>query len=69
MKFRIRPQSARRGSGGPELARQISKSESLVQAIELGQRAATPQVTGEALPLAASQAALEEAAKSWISAT
>lgn len=35
------------GLSRPELARQISKSESLVQAIELGQRAATPQVTGD----------------------
>ena len=31
------------GLSRPELARQISKSESLVQAIELGQRAATPR--------------------------
>jgi transcriptional regulator with XRE-family HTH domain len=35
----------RAGLSRPELARQISKSVSLVQAIELGQRAATPDVT------------------------
>jgi transcriptional regulator with XRE-family HTH domain len=35
------------GLSRPELARQVSKSESLVQAIELGQRAATAQVTGD----------------------
>jgi len=37
----------RAGLSRSELARQICKSESLVQAIELGQRAATPQVTDD----------------------
>src|SRR5215472_3018596 len=37
----------RAGLSRAELARQISKSVSLVQAIELGQRAATPDVTGD----------------------
>jgi len=35
------------GLSRAELARQISKSESLIQAIELGQRAATAEVTGD----------------------
>jgi ribosome-binding protein aMBF1 (putative translation factor) len=35
----------RAGLSRPELARQISKSVSLIQAIELGQRAATTEVT------------------------
>jgi transcriptional regulator with XRE-family HTH domain len=35
------------GLSRTELARQICKSASLVQAIELGQRAATPEVTGD----------------------
>ncbi len=35
------------GVSRAELARQISKSVSLVQAIELGQRAPTPEVTGD----------------------
>lgn len=35
------------GVSRAELARRICKSESLVQAIELGQRAATPEVTGD----------------------
>jgi transcriptional regulator with XRE-family HTH domain len=51
------------GLSRPELARQISKSESLVQAIELGQRAATPQVTGDletALPAGGALARLRE---------
>jgi transcriptional regulator with XRE-family HTH domain len=37
----------RAGVSRSDLARQICKSESLVQAIELGQRAATPQVTDD----------------------
>jgi transcriptional regulator with XRE-family HTH domain len=37
----------RAGVSRSELARQLCKSESLVQAIELGQRAATPQVTDD----------------------
>lgn len=37
----------RAGLSRSELARQICKSESLVQAIEVGQRAATPDVTGD----------------------
>ena len=39
--------SATGGLGRGALARQISKSVSLVQAIELGQRAATPDVTDD----------------------
>jgi ribosome-binding protein aMBF1 (putative translation factor) len=35
------------GLSRSELARQICKSESLIQAIEVGQRAATPDVTGD----------------------
>jgi ribosome-binding protein aMBF1 (putative translation factor) len=35
------------GLSRSELARQVCKSVSLVQAIELGQRAATPDVTGD----------------------
>jgi transcriptional regulator with XRE-family HTH domain len=41
----IRYYRERAGLSRPELARQISKSESLIQAIELGQRAATVDVT------------------------
>lgn len=41
----VRYYRERAGLGRGELARQISKSESLLQAIELGQRAATAQVT------------------------
>jgi transcriptional regulator with XRE-family HTH domain len=43
----VRYYRERSGLSRPELARLVSKSESLVQAIELGQRAATPQVTGD----------------------
>jgi transcriptional regulator with XRE-family HTH domain len=43
----VRYYRERSGLSRPELARLISKSESLVQAIELGQRVATPQVTGD----------------------
>jgi transcriptional regulator with XRE-family HTH domain len=35
------------GLSRPDLARQVSKSVSLIQAIELGQRAATPEVTAD----------------------
>jgi transcriptional regulator with XRE-family HTH domain len=35
------------GLSRPDLARQINKSVSLIQAIELGQRAATPEVTAD----------------------
>jgi transcriptional regulator with XRE-family HTH domain len=41
----VRYYRERSGISRPELARLISKSESLMQAIELGQRAATAQVT------------------------
>jgi transcriptional regulator with XRE-family HTH domain len=41
----VRYYRERSGLSRPELARQISKSVSLIQAIELGQRAATPDVT------------------------
>jgi transcriptional regulator with XRE-family HTH domain len=43
----VRYYRERAGLGRGELARQISKSESLLQAIELGQRAATAQVTDD----------------------
>jgi transcriptional regulator with XRE-family HTH domain len=43
----VRYYRERSGLSRPELARLVSKSESLVQAIELGQRAATPDVTGD----------------------
>jgi hypothetical protein len=43
----VRYYRERAGLGRAELARQISKSESLLQAIELGQRAATAQVTDD----------------------
>jgi transcriptional regulator with XRE-family HTH domain len=41
------PFRERAGLSRTDLARQISKSESLVQAIELGQRSATAEVTGD----------------------
>ena len=43
----VRYYRERAGLSRAELARQISKSESLLQAIELGQRAATAQVTDD----------------------
>lgn len=43
----VRYYRERSGISRPELARLISKSESLLQAIELGQRAATAQVTDD----------------------
>jgi len=43
----VRYYRERAGISRAELARRISKSESLLQAIELGQRAATEQVTGD----------------------
>jgi transcriptional regulator with XRE-family HTH domain len=48
------------GLSRAELARQICKSESLVQAIELGQRSATPQVTGDLEAALAADGALAQ---------
>jgi transcriptional regulator with XRE-family HTH domain len=43
----LRYHRERAGLSRPDLARQINKSVSLIQAIELGQRAATPEVTAD----------------------
>jgi transcriptional regulator with XRE-family HTH domain len=43
----LRYHRERTGLSRPDLARQINKSVSLIQAIELGQRAATPEVTAD----------------------
>lgn len=43
----LRYHRERAGLSRPELARQVSKSVSLIQAIELGQRAATAEVTAD----------------------
>ena len=48
----------RAGLTRPELGRQISKSASLIQAIELGQRAATAEVTGDLERVLAADGAL-----------
>src|SRR5215472_4343736 len=48
------------GLSRAELARQISKSVSLVQAIELGQRAATPEVTEDLEAVLATGGALSQ---------
>jgi transcriptional regulator with XRE-family HTH domain len=43
----LRYHRERAGLSRPDLARQVNKSVSLIQAIELGQRAATPEVTAD----------------------
>jgi len=54
----LRYHRERAGLSRPDLAREINKSVSLIQAIELGQRAATPEVTADLEQALASDGAL-----------
>jgi transcriptional regulator with XRE-family HTH domain len=54
----LRYHRERAGLSRPELARQVNKSVSLIQAIELGQRVATPDVTTDLEQALATEGAL-----------